>query len=98
MDITKSSKNCEKNLNFLLTTRFKSDRIVTSIKQIDKETEKMTKFELLVELDRMLMGRLGREERYIQKHCDNQWSEYQDGYVDGLEYAMACISDMKEEV
>lgn len=58
----------------------------------------MTKFQMLVELDRMLMERLGQKERILQRGSVDYDDDWTDGYIDGLEYAMACISDMKNEV
>lgn len=57
----------------------------------------MTKLELLTKLDQMLMERLVKEEEYVE-NGDGIGEDWSEGYMDGLEFAMACITDMKNEV
>lgn len=57
----------------------------------------MTKFELLTKLDQMLMERLVKEEEYVE-NGDGIGEDWSDGYIDALEFAIACITDMKKEV
>ena len=69
---------------------------MTIFDQLAREAANAGKIEMLEKLDEMLDRRLAKEEVALaEADFADIWS---DGYIDGLEFAMSCIKDIKDEL
>lgn len=59
---------------------------------------RLSRMDMLDQLQEELDQRIGKIQQRIKEEQDGEWTDRDDAYVDGIEFAMAVISDMMEIV